>query len=269
MLHFTSRFALFRQIAATFIFLACTTASAQPRPQLDVPYIKTPPAVVEHMLEMADVNGDDILIDLGSGDGRIPIAAAKKHGTQGLGVDLDPARTTEARDAATTAGVAKQVSFRTENLFETDLEQATVISMYLFPEINLRLRPDLLALTPGTRIVSHAFHMEDWTPERHDIVEGRDIFLWTVPAKVEGVWHVAADNHQAFVLRLWQQFDRVQGIAITRDERSVPISVSIHGADIDFNLKTAAGSYTFSGKVDGKSMTGHSEHAGAWSADLM
>ena len=142
------RLTILRTLAVTTLLVASTGAAQAERPALDVPYIKTPDAVVERMLEMGRIGPDDYLIDLGSGDGRIPIAAALKHGTHGLGVDLDPDRTAEARAAAQAAGVADKLVFRTENLFDTDLNQATVISMYLFNEINLRLRPDLLKLKP-------------------------------------------------------------------------------------------------------------------------
>ncbi len=248
---------------------AVSVAHAQERPSLDVPYIKTPDAVVAHMLDMAAVGADDYLIDLGSGDGRISIAAALKHGTAGLGVDLDPDRTEEATAAALAAGVSNRIVFRTENLFDTDLSQASVISMYLFPEINLRLRPHLLRLKPGTRIVSHAFHMDEWTPERHDVVEGRDIFLWTVPAKVQGLWRVKAPGHRDFVLRVWQQFNRIQGTAITIDDHSIPVGdMTISGADIRYTLNTLNGRLTFSGKVDGPRMAGAGS-AGEWSAEKM
>lgn len=271
MLHSAFRTLFLKRIFAAATVLAVGgTAVAQGRPTLDVPYIKTPTAVVERMLELAQVNAQDTLIDLGSGDGRIPIAAAKRYGTNGLGVDLDPERTREARDAAQSEGVAGHVRFRTEDLFSTDLGRASVISMYLYPEINLRLRPQLLSLKPGTRIVSHAFHMDEWTPERHEVVEGRDIFLWTIPARVEGLWHVSASDYQRFVLRLWQQFDRVQGTAVTQDERSIPLThVKIHGSDISFSMNTADGAYTFSGHVDGLQMTGTSERAGPWNAEKM
>jgi len=260
---------LYALSTATLAVASMGPSQAQQRPQLDVPYIKTPEAVVDRMLEMGQVGPDDYLIDLGSGDGRIPIAAALKHGTRGLGVDLDPARTEEATAAAQEAGVAGQVKFRTENLFDTDLSQATVISMYLFPEINLRLRPELLKLKPGTRIVSHAFHMDEWTPERHDVVEGRDIFLWTVPAQAEGLWKVKVPGYRDFVLRVWQQFDRVQGTAITMDERSIPaIEMAVSGAEIRYTLNTAEGAHTFTGIVDGTRMSGNGS-AGEWSAEKM
>lgn len=264
-----SFFSLLRPVGIAAMALASSGAQAQQRPPLDVPYIKTPDAVVERMLEMGRVGPDDFLIDLGSGDGRIPIAAAIEHGTRGLGVDLDPARTEEATAAAQEAGVAEHVKFRTENLFDTDLSQATVVSMYLFPEINLRLRPELLSLQPGTRIVAHAFHMDEWTPERHDVVEGRDIFLWTVPARVEGLWRVKAPDHRDFVLRVWQQFDRVQGTAITIDEHSIPvIDMTVSGPEIRYTLNTADGRHTFAGTVDGKRMSGEGS-AGAWTAEKM
>ncbi len=271
MQHFLSRFPFLRNaLSVVSLTVACSTVSAQDRPALDVPYIKTPPAVVERMLDMAQVGPDDALIDLGSGDGRIPIAAAKIHGTKALGVDLDPARTTEAMAAAEAAGVADNITFRTENLFDTDLSKATVISMYLFPEINLRLRPHLLALKPGTRVVSHAFHMNEWTPERHDVVDGRDVFLWTIPAQVEGLWRVSAPGYRDFVLQVWQQFNRVQGTAITMDEHSIPVaSMTISGPDIGFTLNTNEGVHTFSGKVDGRHMTGETEGVGAWSAEKL
>lgn len=262
--------ALLRPFATVALaFVVGGAAQAQERPSLDVPYIKTPDAVVERMLEMGQVGPTDYLIDLGSGDGRIPIAAALKHGTQGLGVDLDPERTQEANAAAQAAGVADKLVFRTENLFDTDLSQASVISMYLFNEINLRVRPHLLNLKPGTRIVSHAFHMDEWTPERHDIVEGRDIFLWTVPAQLEGLWKVKAANHHGFVLRVWQQFDQVQATAITLDEHSIPVSdMKVHGPDVSYTLNTVEGELTFSGAMDGATLRGTSS-VGDWVAEKM
>lgn len=253
---------------ATLAMTAMGPAKAE-KPQLDVPYIKTPLSVVERMLELGQVGPDDYLIDLGSGDGRIPIAAAVKHGTRSLGVDLDPARTEEATEAAKQADVTDLAQFRTQNLFDTDLSKATVITMYLFPEINLQLRPELLKLKPGTRIVSHAFHMDEWTPQRHEVVEDRDIFLWTVPAQVEGLWRVKAPGYRDFVLRIWQQFDRIQATAITVDEHSIPaIEADVTGAEISFTLNTLEGQHTFTGTVNGKSMSGDGS-AGEWTAQKM
>lgn len=160
-----------------------TTTETQSR-SLDVPYVPTPPEVVEQMLQVANVTGDDVLYDLGSGDGRIVITAAQKFGTRGVGVDLDPQRVQEAKQNAQEAGVGDRVEFRQQDLFETDFSSATVVTLYLLPEVNLKLRPKLLAeLKPGTRIVSHQFDMGDWKPERVVEVEGRTVYYWVVPEK--------------------------------------------------------------------------------------
>ena len=151
---------------------------------LDVPYVPTPQSVVDKMLDMAKVTGEDYLIDLGSGDGRIPIAAAKRFGTKGMGVDIDPARVYEAKANAVNARVADKVEFRKQDLFETDLSQATVLTMYLLPRVNLQLRPRILSkLKPGTRVVSHSFDMGDWKPDQKITIDGRKIYLWIVPER--------------------------------------------------------------------------------------
>jgi 2-polyprenyl-3-methyl-5-hydroxy-6-metoxy-1,4-benzoquinol methylase len=151
---------------------------------LDVPYVPTPQTVVDKMLEMANVSGDDYVIDLGSGDGRIPITAAKRYGAEAMGVDLDPARIKEAKANAKGAGVDDKVEFRQQDLFETDISKATVLTMYLLPKVNMQLRPRILSeLKPGTRVVSHAFDMGDWKAERTEKVDGRTIYFWTVPSR--------------------------------------------------------------------------------------
>jgi SAM-dependent methyltransferase len=150
--------------------------------KLDVPYVPTPQVVVDKMLELADVKSGDYVIDLGSGDGRIPITAAKRFGTKGLGVDLNPIRVQEATANAANAGVQDKVEFRRQNLFETDFSKATVLTMYLLPDVNKRLRPRILReLAPGTRVVSHSFDMGDWMPDEKVTVEGRTIYMWVVP----------------------------------------------------------------------------------------
>lgn len=150
----------------------------------DVPYVPTPQAVVDEMLRLAKVTKNDRLYDLGSGDGRIVITAAKQYGISGVGVDIDPTRVKEATENAKQAGVSDRVEFRQQDLFQTDFKDATVVTLYLLPQINLRLRPKLLSeLRPGTRIVSHAFDMGNWKPEKVVQVNGRTIYLWTVPEK--------------------------------------------------------------------------------------
>jgi precorrin-6B methylase 2 len=149
----------------------------------DVPYVPTPEDVVEKMLDMADVKKGDVLYDLGSGDGRIVIAAAKR-GAKGIGIDINPQRIREANDNARAAGVTDRVKFLNQDLFETDLKDATVVTLYLLPSINLKLRPKLLSeLRPGTRIVSHSFDMGDWEAEKTAEVSGHTIYFWTIPKR--------------------------------------------------------------------------------------
>ena len=154
-----------------------------PRPaEPDVIYVPTPPAVVDAMLEAAAVKASDIVYDLGSGDGRIVIAAAKKYGARGVGVEIDPALVKRATENAAAAGVSDRVRFVTQNLFTSDISEATVVTLYLLQSINERLRPKLVReLKPGTRIVSHVFNMgPEWPPEKTLTVERSRIFLWTI-----------------------------------------------------------------------------------------
>lgn len=157
---------------------------AQPvtAPALDVPYVPTPQDVVERMLQMAKVGKNDVLFDLGCGDGRIVITAAKQHGARGTGIDLDPERIGEARRNAQQAGVGSRVNFKVADLFDTDVSAASVVTLYLLPNVNTRLRPRLWQqLKVGSRVVSHAFDMgPEWPPEKTDQVDGRSIYYWTI-----------------------------------------------------------------------------------------
>lgn len=150
----------------------------------DVVFVPTPPQVVDAMLAMANVHQGDVLYDLGSGDGRIPITAAKRYGVRAVGIDIDPQRIAEARANAKAAGVADKVTFRNEDLFKTDFREASVVTLYLLDTLNEKLRPRLLTeLKPGTRIVSHSFRMGDWEPEKSQDIDGRTIYFWTVPGR--------------------------------------------------------------------------------------
>jgi hypothetical protein len=155
--------------------------------ELDVPYVPTPNEVVNEMLAMAEVTGDDILYDLGSGDGRIPIAAARKFGTRGVGIDLDPVRVKEANEYAKQANVTDKVRFIEGDIFKEDFSEATVVTLYLLPSVNMKLRPTLLAMKPGTRIVSHNYDMDDWEPEKMKTLKVNNInhyiYFWRVPEK--------------------------------------------------------------------------------------
>jgi SAM-dependent methyltransferase len=165
------------------IFAQTTTTTPPRRP--DVHFVPTPDEVVEAMLDVANVSAKDVLYDLGSGDGRIPIAAAKKFGTRGVGIDIDPERIKEANANLKSAGVGDKVRFIQGDLFEQDLSRATVITLYLLPELNLKLRPTLLKLKPGTRIVSHDFDMGDWKPEKTLKLGRSTVYFWTVPRAAE------------------------------------------------------------------------------------
>ena len=153
-------------------------AQADRRP--DAPFIPTPPAVVAEMLRVAKVGADDVVYDLGSGDGRIVIAAAKEHGARGVGVEINPSLVARAEESARQAGVADRVRFLRQDLFQTALTEATVVTLYLLPLLNRALRPKLERLRPGTRVVSHDFAMGDWEPDQVSVAQGKRVYLWVV-----------------------------------------------------------------------------------------
>jgi cyclopropane fatty-acyl-phospholipid synthase-like methyltransferase len=172
--------ALFAALAAP---VAAQSTAAQPQLRTpDVIFVPTPQEVVDAMLEVAKVTKSDVVYDLGSGDGRIPVTAAKKYGARGVGIDIDPQRIKEANANAQSAGVTDKVKFLNQDLFTTDISEATVVTLYLLPSLNVKLMPKLKAeLKPGTRIVSHAFDMGDWKPEQTLNVNGRTVYYWTIP----------------------------------------------------------------------------------------
>ena len=179
------------QVAPTPSVAPSLVTSASPeasRPKLDVPYVPTPESVVAKMLELAKVIKTDVVYDLGSGDGRIVITAAQKHGARGVGYDIDPQRIKEANANAQAAGVTNRVRFVQGDLFQADLSEASVVTLYLLPDINLKLRPKLLKeLKPGTRIVSHNYGLGDWDPIRTETIDTGTgehlVFYWVVPPK--------------------------------------------------------------------------------------
>ncbi|MEW5791168.1 MAG: SAM-dependent methyltransferase [Pseudomonadota bacterium] len=170
--------------ALVLALIAATAWCGQPA---DVPFVPSPEDVVDRMLQLAGVRKGDVVYDLGSGDGRIVIAAAKKYGARGVGVDIDPERIEEARENARKAGVADRVKFVQQDLFDADIHEATVVTLYLLPNVNQRLRPKLLReLKPGTRVVSHSFDMGDWKPVRTVEMDGRTLYYWVVPPRGRG-----------------------------------------------------------------------------------
>ena len=213
----------------------------------DVVWVPTPQALVNKMLDMAKVTPADFLMDLGSGDGRTVITAAKR-GLKAMGVEYNPDMVALSIKNAATAGVSDKASFVKADIFETDFSKATVITLFLLPDLNLRLRPKLLEMAPGTRVVSNSFRMEAWEPDEtatvsEDCVSWCTALLWIVPAKVDGTWHTAQGD-----LALSQQFQVITGTLGGK-----PISNGrLHGSEITFTM----GSAQYTGQVKGSSIQG-------------
>lgn len=235
-----------RRLAALAVLAAVLgPAPARAQPAEEVPFITSPDNVTLEMLRIADVRPGDHVIDLGSGDGRIVITAAKRFGATGLGVEIVPELVQQSLRHAREAGVAGRVDFREQDLFQTDLAPATVVTMYLLPEVNLKLRPTLLALKPGTRIVSHDWDLGDWKPDRTTVVPVPDkkvgleksskVHLWVVPARVEGLW-CAHRKTGAGSLRLAQQYQEVQG-ELARRGRVREGQGRLHGTLLAFRTR--------------------------------
>ncbi len=246
------------------------------KPKLDVPYVPTPHETVDRMLSMANVGRDDFLIDLGSGDGRIVITAAKQFGTSGFGVDIDPERIRESTANARSAGVSDRVAFHNQDLFETDISRATVLTMYLLPEVNMKLRPRLLnELRPGTRIVSHTFTLGDWEPDAQTAGPGgsNDVYFWIVPAKVEGAWTAQVPmpdgSERAYRIQLKQRYQTIEGSAQGEGRRMTLADPRLEGDRIAFTIADTVGGRPVAtrlvGRVAGDEMGGtlHGEQSGA------
>lgn len=228
---------------------------AQPR-ALDVPYVPTPEHVVETMLRLVKPTKDDYLVDLGCGDGRIVITAAQKFGTRGFGVDLNPERIKEARANAQKAGVTSLVEFVEGDLFKTDFKKATVLTMYLLPSVNMRLRPQVLEMKPGTRVVSHAFHMEDWKADVSEQSDFRQVYHWIVPAKVGGSWSGTADGQKVDV-NLEQKFQELSGKATVGGQAAEVRSGKVTGDSVAMELAGAGGkSVRIAAQLKGNALEG-------------
>jgi precorrin-6B methylase 2 len=256
-------------LASAFAFAISLPALAQETVQRDVPYVPTPDIVVKRMLELAEIKKGEHMMDLGSGDGRIAIAAARDYGARAIGIDIDPQRIKEANENAAKAGVTDRVVFKQENLFETPIKDANVITMYLLTTVNMKLRPRLLEeLRPGTRLVSHAFSMGDWEPDVHEKVDGRDVYLWIVPAKVGGQWAVK-DGARSFTLDLQQDLQKLAGRANIDGKSSLLTNGKMNGEQIVFTLDIGGKPATFHGKVAGdriEAMSGPTATQKGWSA---
>jgi SAM-dependent methyltransferase len=235
----------------------------------DVIWVPTPEALVNAMLDMGKVSARDYVVDLGSGDGRIVIAAAKR-GARALGVEYNPDMVALSNENARKAGVSDRASFIRADIFETDFTKATVLTMYLLPDLNVKLRPKILDMKPGTRVVSHAFSMEDWEPDQTAEVDERSAFLWIVPAKVAGTWSWPSGSGQA-ELTLQQKYQKIEGI-LKMNGKGVPLTnAKLEGDRISFSVvegNPAARQY--SGVVNGDSIRGVVKSAnqpeGQWAA---
>ena len=273
--------------------LALTAPVAAQEGRGDVVYVPTPQIVVDEMLTMAKVGPKDYLVDLGSGDGRFVITAAKKYGARAFGVDLDTHLLGIARASAKKEGVAERATFVEENLFTTDLSKATVVSTYLLPEMNLKLRPKILALKPGTRVVAHDYHMGDWYPDlQKDIpvpekVVGTPgvsyIYYWVVPSKVAGKWQArveGAGKETPYEIAFEQLFQILEG-SVSAGKASAPLRGRVLDGDkITFTTQAKASPggrrHEWNGRIAGDTMQGTvriGEGAGAreanWTAKLV
>jgi SAM-dependent methyltransferase len=223
----------------------------------DVIWIPTPPELVEKMLTMAKVTPQDRVYDLGAGDGIIAIAAAQKFKANAVGIEYNPDMAEFARRKVAEAGVQDKVRIITGDIFKEDFSSANVITMYLLPELNLRLRPTILQMKPGTRVVAHAFDMGDWQADETATAAGATAYLWIVPAPVEGGWSVSFDAGKTARLNLQQTFQNVGG-SITLDGRTLPLlGARLRGEDLSFQFRGEGQSVTsFTGKVNGNRLSG-------------
>jgi hypothetical protein len=260
--------------------------AAEQHAQADVPYVPTPANVVDAMLKLAGIGPRDFVVDLGSGDGRIVIAAAKQLGARGLGVEIDGALVSRARSEAQRQGVADRVQFREENLFITDFGHATAMTLYLYPRVLMQLRPRLLGeLKPGTRIVSHDFDMEDWQPDARVTVPvpgkpygppSSEIYLWVVPANAAGTWRwrsAIGGTPAEAELALTQSFQVLEGRPLLGGRPARFEAGRVRGDEIRFMLTTLedgrALRQAFSGRLDGDTISGKVQVGGnehAWQA---
>jgi SAM-dependent methyltransferase len=257
----------------TVLFFLSIGGAAAVQQQLfhpEVPFVPTPHEVVAEILRLADVGKADVLYDLGCGDGRIVVTAAKKYGCRGVGIDIDPERIQDSQKNAAKEGVEDKVRFIESDLFDADISKASVVTLYLLSRVNIRLRPKLLSeLKPGTRVVSHDFDMDEWEADEISYIEDdwetHSIFFWIIPADVSGTWkwtlpELAGQNE--FTLVLEQDFQKLQGTA-SEGSSSVPVFITedkIKGADLEFvlerNERGKKERLVFKGKADGEVMKG-------------
>jgi SAM-dependent methyltransferase len=215
----------------------------------DVVWVPTNDGLVRRMLEMAAVTDADLVYDLGAGDGKIAIAAAKQFGARAVGVEFNPDMARLAQCMVRSEGVSERVKILQGDIFDTDFSDATVVTLYLLPELNLRLRPTLLKMKPGTRVVSHSFMMEDWEPDQRASSEDGYAYLWIVPAQVAGSWTFREENGKdRFNVQLEQTFQQLSG---TLDGKQPLTAASMHGKQIQLSFDRNEVPVAVIGRVDG------------------
>jgi len=222
----------------------------------DVVWVPTPQPVVDRMLEMAKLSKKDLLIDLGAGDGRIAITAAKRYGARAIGIEYNPDMVALAQREVVRHGVQRRVKIVEGDIFKSDFTRASVVSAYLLPELNLRLRPILLAMAPGTRIVTHDYDMGDWPPDDSAKVGSDRAFFWVVPAHVAGEWRVQVGK-QVHQLTLRQRYQQLEGFVVLGPDRTGLFEPQISGANLSFGVNDRNGvRHQFVARVRGDTMSG-------------
>ncbi len=217
-------------------------------PGKDAGWIPTPDAMVNAMLKLARLSREDLLVDLGSGDGRIPILAAREFGSRGLGIEFNPELVAYSRERAVREGVADRVEFVQGDIFKTDFSKATVVALFMTPSVLQRLRPTLLKMDPGTRIVSYLFAIEEWQPDEWVFQDGMHGILWIVPARVEGAWRIEAAGER-YAVRLVQRFQKIDG-RLMIDGAELPLfDARLRGARVRFTGLSGERRYDFNGTV--------------------
>lgn len=214
--------------------------STVPEMLLDVPFVPTDKTVVRAMLKLAEVGRKDIVYDLGSGEGCILIAAARDRGARGIGIEIDPLRIADAMEYAADAYVEHQLDFLEEDIFDADISEATVVTLYLLHSVNVQLRPKLLnELRPGTRVISHAFHMGDWQPDEKLELAGVTIFKWIIPAQIAGVWEWEGYDGKAYRVELQQKYQEISGSAWVDGKVADLKSAMLSGNSLDLDIQAA------------------------------
>jgi SAM-dependent methyltransferase len=244
-------------LAAALLFALPAAAQQKPAPYepqvgqsgKDVIWVPTPDEVVERMLRMAQTTKDDVVYDLGAGDGKIAIAAAKEFGATAVGIEYEPEMAKFAQCLVEVAGVQNKVKIIQGDIFKEDFTSATVLTLYLLPELNLRLRPQILDMKPGTRVVSHSFTMDDWEPDQELSISEGSAFLWIVPAKVGGDWNFRAREGGAnFPVTLEQKYQRLVGRSSGQEIKDA----KLNGNQIEFAFSQGGQPVTVKGVVEGE-----------------